>query len=63
MKKSMEITVFKIKSRNLPVLIFGYSDLNIWGYRSPIDANSKMSYEGDMIFQRWHMNFASKQVW
>jgi hypothetical protein len=22
----------------------------------------KMSYEGDMIFQRWHLNSASKQV-
>ena len=36
----MEIAAFKVKSRNLPVLTFGYSDLNIWSYRSPIDANS-----------------------
>jgi hypothetical protein len=36
----MEITAFKVKSRNLSVLTFGYSDLNSWSYRSPIDANS-----------------------
>jgi len=36
----MEIAAFKVKSRNLPVLIFGHSNLNIWSYRSPIDANS-----------------------
>jgi hypothetical protein len=39
-KKSMEIAAFKVKSRNLLVLTFSYSDLNIWSYRSPIDANS-----------------------
>ena len=64
----MEITAFKVKSRNLPVLTFGHSKLNSWSYRSPIDANSivldswlkglqtlqiaVMSYEGDMSFQR-----------
>jgi hypothetical protein len=76
----MEIAAFKVKSRNLPVLTFIHSDLNIWSYRSPIDANSilldfwlkglstsklypnTMSYEGDMIFQRWQLNSASKQV-
>jgi hypothetical protein len=74
----MEITVFKVKSRNLPVLTFGHSDLNILSYKSPLDANSivldswlkdlstlqiaakNMSYEGDMIFQRWQLNSASK---
>jgi len=35
----MEITTFKVKSRNLPMLTFDHSDLNIWSYRSPIDAN------------------------
>jgi hypothetical protein len=39
-RKSMEIAAFKVKSCNLPVLTFGYSNLNIWSYRSPIDANS-----------------------
>jgi hypothetical protein len=76
----MEITAFKVKSCNLPVLTFGHSNLNIWSYRSPIDAKSifwihdsnfyklskfqpkPMSYEGDMSFQRWHLNSASKQV-
>ena len=77
----MEIAAFKVKSRNLPVLTFGHSNLNIWSYRSPIDANSilldswlkvlstskfqpqkMMLYEGDMIFQRWQLNSASKQV-
>jgi hypothetical protein len=33
----MEITAFKVKSRNLPILTFGHSDLNIWSYRSSID--------------------------
>ena len=72
-RKRMEIAAFKVKSRNLPVLTFGHSNLNIWSYRSPIDANSilykrskfkqkTMSYEGDMSFQRWHLNSASKQV-
>jgi hypothetical protein len=36
----MEIAAFKVKSRNLPVLTFGHSNLNIWSYRSPIDAKS-----------------------
>jgi len=77
----MEILAFKVKSRNLPVLTFGHSDLNIWSYyRSPIDVKSivldswleylstlqckpeKMSYKGDMIFQRWKLNSASKKV-
>jgi hypothetical protein len=76
----MEITAFKVKSCNLSVLTFGHSDLNIWSYRSPIDAKSilldsllkayqlktfqpkTMSYKGDMIFQRWQLNFTSKQV-
>jgi len=32
----MEIAAFKVKSRNLPVLTFSHSNLNIWIYRSPI---------------------------
>jgi hypothetical protein len=36
----MEITAFKVKSRNLPILTFGHSNLNILSYRNPIDANS-----------------------
>jgi len=36
----MKIAAFKVKSRNMPVLTFGHSDLNNWSYRSPIDANS-----------------------
>jgi len=35
----MEIAAFKVKSCILPVLAFGYSDLNILSYRSPFDAN------------------------
>jgi len=36
----MEITTFKVKSCNLPLLTFIHSNLNIWIYRSPIEANS-----------------------
>ena len=36
----MEITAFKVTSCIMPVLTFVHSDLNIWSYRSPIDANS-----------------------
>jgi hypothetical protein len=36
----MEITAFKVKTRNLPVVTFYHSDLNILSYRSPLDANS-----------------------
>jgi len=36
----MEIAAFKVKSRNLLVLTFGHSDLNILSYKSPFDANS-----------------------
>ena len=39
-RKSMKIAAFKVKSRNLPMLTFVHSDLNIWSYRSPIDAKS-----------------------
>jgi len=38
-RKSMEIAAFKVKSCNLPMLTFCHSNLNIWSYRSPIDAN------------------------
>jgi len=76
----MEIAAFKVKSRNLPVLTFGSSNLNIWSYRIQLMQTKffwihdskfykhskvqpqKISYEGDMIFQRWHLNSASKQV-
>jgi len=34
----MEIAAFKVKYRNLPVLTFDHSNLNILNYRSPIDA-------------------------
>jgi len=36
----MEIEAFKVKYHNLPMLTFVHSDLNIWSYKSPIDANS-----------------------
>jgi len=36
----MEIAAFKVKSRNLPVLTFSHSNLNILSYRSSIDVNS-----------------------
>jgi len=74
----MEITAFKVKSRNLSMLTFSHSDLNIWSFQlmqtqfywipdSKTYQRSKfqqktMSYEGDMSFQRWQMNSASKQV-
>jgi hypothetical protein len=74
----MGIAVFKVKSRNLSVLTFDYSNLNILSYRSPIDANSivldswlkdlssncskKQCNMREMIFQRWQLNSASKQV-
>jgi len=35
----METAAFKVKSRNLLVLTFKHSDLNILSYRSPLDAN------------------------
>jgi len=38
-RKSMEIAAFKVKSRNLPVLIYGHFNLNILSYKSPFDAN------------------------
>jgi hypothetical protein len=36
----MEIAAFKVKSRNLLMLTFDHSNLNIWSYKSSIDANS-----------------------
>jgi hypothetical protein len=36
----MEIAAFKVKSRNLPMLTFDHSNLNIWSYRSPFDEKS-----------------------
>jgi len=33
----MEIAAFKVKSRNLPMLTFGHSELNIWSYKTIID--------------------------
>ena len=36
----MEITVFKVKSCNLPVLTFNHPDLYIFSYKSPLDTNS-----------------------
>jgi hypothetical protein len=48
----MEITSCKVKSRILPVLTF-------WPFKFQ---PKTMSYEGDMFFQRWQLNSASKQV-
>ena len=79
-RKSMEITVFKVKSRNLqcwPLAIptwiseaievqliqtqlFWISDSKT--YQLSKLQQKKMSYKGDMIFQRWQLNSASKQV-
>jgi hypothetical protein len=42
----MEIAALKVKSRNLPMLTFDHSNLNIWSYRSPIDA--KLNFFGFM---------------
>jgi len=36
----MEIAAFKVKFRNLSILTFDHSNLNILSYGSPIDANS-----------------------
>jgi hypothetical protein len=35
----MEIAAFKDKSRIMPMLTFGHSDLNILSYKSPFDVN------------------------
>jgi hypothetical protein len=65
----MEIAAFKVKSRNLPVLTFGHSDLNIWSYRSSIDENLilldswlkglstlKLSEKKDVIWGRYDVS-------
>ena len=48
----MEIAAFKVKSRNLPVLTFVHSNLNIWSYRSPIDANSIVWIHDSKVYKR-----------
>ena len=42
----MEIEAFKVKYRNLPLLMFDHFNLNILSYRSPFDANS-------ILFDPW----------
>ena len=76
----MEITAFKVKSRNLPVLpsarptwISGATEVQLmqtqcfWipdtkTYQRLKCQQKKMSYDGDMIFQRWQLNSTSKQI-
>jgi len=48
----MEIAAFKVKSRNLLVLTFGHSILNIWSYRSPIVANSFFFIHDSKVYKR-----------
>jgi hypothetical protein len=65
----MEIAAFKDKSRILPLLTFGYSDLNILSYRSPLDAKLilldswledlstyLMSAEKELIWERYEFS-------
>jgi len=62
----MEITAFKVKSRNMLVLTFGHSDLHILSYRSPFNINSilldswlkelsmyQISAKYDLIWERY----------
>jgi hypothetical protein len=51
----MEIVAFKVKSRNLPILTFGYSDLNIWSYRNPIDTHS-------IVLDSWLKDLSTLQI-
>jgi len=51
----MEITVFKVKCRNLLVLTFGHSDLNILSYKSPLDANS-------IVLDFWLKDLSTLQI-
>ena len=62
----MEIEAFKIKYRNLPLLMFDHYNLNILSYESPFDANlilldswlkdlstCQMSAKKDLIWGRY----------
>jgi hypothetical protein len=51
----MEIAAFKDKSRILPVLTFGHSDLNILSYRSWFDANS-------ILLDSWLEDLSTYQI-
>jgi hypothetical protein len=49
----MEIAAFKVKSRNLPMLTFSHSDLNILSYRHPLDANLIFLISNSKTYQRF----------
>ena len=64
-RKIIEIAAFKVKSRNLPVLTFVHSDLNIWSYRSSMKTqffglltNSPINYQ-NFSQKRYHM----REIW
>ena len=59
----MEIVAFKVKSRNLPVLTFSHSNLNILSYRSQIDANS--IFLDSRLKSIWTLQIAEKNdvIW
>ena len=74
----MEIAAFKVAicqcwPSAIPTCISratksNWCKINVFGFRTQISINAPnfskqtMSYEGDMIFQRWQLNSASKQV-
>jgi len=59
----MEITTFKVKSRNLLVLTFDHSDLNILSYKSPFDANSIVLDSRINDLSMYHISAKKNIIW
>jgi hypothetical protein len=66
--QSANVDLCPFRLKYLELQKFNWYKLNCFGFltQRPISApncsKKKMSYEGDMIFQRWQLNYASKQV-
>ena len=67
------LTFYQCWPSNIPTWISWATEVQLmqtqlcWSHDSTVYKSSKfhpkkMSYEGDMIFQRWHLNSASKRV-
>jgi hypothetical protein len=59
----MKISAFEVKSRILPVLTFGHSDLNILSLKSPFDANLFFLDSWLKDLSTYHISAKTDLIW
>ena len=59
----MEITTFKVKSCNLQMSTFVYSNFHISSYSSPIDANPIFSIQDSKPYKTLQISAQNNVIW